>query len=445
MRAVAVVVALLAVHGCARRPETPLFTGEPYLLVWAGDADRQNSDFLAVLDANPTSPSYGRVLKTYPVRSRGNEPNALSASQRPDRRVFATGLLTNRTFLFDLRQPLAGRLLHVDEARAGRQLWAPQEVVSLSNGHVAVACSDPARYRGEPREVVTAAGGLLELGADGQLVREVSAADPSNRGVLFAPTGATMVPAVDRLVTTSAAHGYTATTQGERMPGISVQVWRVEDLALVKTVALESGPRGEENLGPITARAFRRGPFVYVDTDLGSALYASDSVGTDAPSFRLVFDFGAGALGGGAAITPDDRFYVVALTGLNRVASLDLADRWNPKPVSAVRFDRDPLDTSRPRKGGPHSLTMSADGTRIAVSNYTADVPAYFQDGDHRIHIVRIDPESGRLRIDGAFVDEATGEVGVDFNRARWPHGETGPARPKGLLFVTPEPPPADD
>src|SRR6185295_9088070 len=131
---VAAVAGVLA--GCARQPETPLFTGEQYLVVWAGDADRQNADFLAVLDADPTSPSYGKVLKTYPVRSRGNEPHAVNAEPRPDRRVFATGLLTDRTFVFDLRQPLAARLLHVDEPGPERRFWAPHQYVSLPNGHV---------------------------------------------------------------------------------------------------------------------------------------------------------------------------------------------------------------------------------------------------------------------------------------------------------------------
>src|SRR3989454_12741282 len=116
---------LVLLSACARHPESPLFTGEPYLLVWAGDADRQSSDFLAVIDADPTSPSYGKVLRTYPVRSRGNEPHALNAEPRPDHRLFATGLLTDRTFVFELRQPLAGRLLHVDEPGSDRRLPAP--------------------------------------------------------------------------------------------------------------------------------------------------------------------------------------------------------------------------------------------------------------------------------------------------------------------------------
>jgi hypothetical protein len=444
MRGWGVVVAMLGLAaGCARKPDVPLFTGEPYLAVWAGDADRQNADFLAVLDADPTSPSYGKVLKTYPVRSRGNEPHAVNDVPRADRRLFASGILTNRTFVFDLRQPLAARLVHVDEPGEGRRLGAPQQYATLPNGRTLVTCADPLHYRGDPRELLGAPGGLVELTADGGFVREVPAADPSARHLILAPSGAAVVAAADRLVTTNAGHGYAATTRGERMPGISVQIWKLSTLELLETVVLQAGPRGEENLGPVTARALRNGATVFVVTDQGGALYVSDSVGTAHPAFRLVHDFGAGALAGDAVVTPDDRFLVVALAGLNRVASLDVADPWHPKVVSTVRLDRDPLDTATARVGGPHGLAMSADGTRIAVSNYTVDVPGMARDGDRRVYVLRLDPSSGRLRIDGAFQDEDTGEVGVGFERAGWPHGGTGAARPTGMLFVTPEPPPA--
>ncbi len=410
MRGWAAAAILVLLSGCARRPEAPVFTGEPYLLVWAGDADRQSSDFLAVLDADPTSPSYGKVLRTYPVRSRGNEPQALLGAPRADRRVFASGVLTNRTFVFDVRQPLAARLVHIDEPGAGRRFGAPHDYVTLPNGHVLGTCTDALRYRGEPREILGAPGGLVELDADGGFVREVPAADPAARHLIIAPFAAAASPSVGRLVTTNAGHGYAATTRGERMPGISVQVWKLDGPSLLKTTILDAD---------------------------------SDSIDTPNPTFQLVFDFGPGALGGGTAISPDDRFLVEALAGSSRVVSLDLADPWHPKLVSAVRLDRDPLNTSKARQGGPHGVAMSADGTRIAVADYTVDVPGYRQDGDHRVYMLRLDPATGRLRIDGAFQDELTGEVGVSFERASWPHGETGPARPAGLLFVTAEPPPA--
>ena len=35
-----------------------------YLFVWAGDAAGQQTDFLAVIDASPTSPHYGQLLTT---------------------------------------------------------------------------------------------------------------------------------------------------------------------------------------------------------------------------------------------------------------------------------------------------------------------------------------------------------------------------------------------
>jgi hypothetical protein len=434
--AVAVIAGFFA--GCAPERATPPFSGEPWLAVWAGDADRQSSDFLAVIDADWSSPSYGKVLRTVPVRSRGNEPQALNAEQRNDRRIFATGVLTGRTFVFDGRQPLATKLLHVDEAGPGRTLWAPGEPASLPNGHVAVACADPAHFRGEPRELLAAPGGVLELDENGGFVRELPAADASARAFIVAPRGATASATIGRLVLTSTAHGYAPTATGERAPGISVQVRRLDDLRVEKTVVLSAGPRGEENLAPLAPRALHRDPVAFVDTEQGGALYASDSLQTSTPVFRLVFDFGAGSLPGGAAITPDDRFYVVALGGKNRVASLDVRDPWSPKLVSSVR-----VGTEGERAGGPHWLAMSADGTRVAVSDYTVDTPSGVRDGDHRVYMLRLDPATGALRLDDAFRDELTGRVGVDFNRAQWAHGDAGPARPAGLLFVSAEPPPA--
>jgi hypothetical protein len=434
-------VALCLALGCAREPGKEPFTGEPFLFVWAGDADRQHADFLAVIDADPNSASYGKVLRTVPVRSRGNEPDALDAKLRDDRQVFATGLLTGRVFAFDARDPLATRVARVDEPTPARTLAAPGGVTSVAGGRVVVACADPARYRNSPRELLASPGGLLEFSADGRLVREASAADPNARAFLVAPHRVAAGGPGGRLLTTSTGHGYAATTQGERVPGISVQVWRTDGLRLERTVVLEAGPRGEENLAPVTPTWLGRQSMALVDTELGGGLYASDSLAGPVPAFRLVFDFGAGSLPGGAAVTPDDRWYVVALGGRHRVASLDLADPWHPRAVSSVRLDRDPLDAGRSRAGGPNRLAMSAAGTRVAVSDYGVDVPGYFRDGDHRVYLLRLDPATGALRIDTAFRDELSGEVGVGFNRVRWPHGETGGARPAGLLFVAEEPP----
>jgi hypothetical protein len=434
-------VAVLA-SGCpGRGPDDAPY--EPYLVVWAGDADRQHSDFLAVVNASPSSRKYGHVIATVPVRSKGNEPQELNDTFRYDGRVFASGTLGNRVFAFDLRDPEAPKLAGVTELD-GRRYWAPRGIASLPNGRVAVACPDRARHIGLAREITGAPGGLVELDANGRVTREVTAGSDASRGYVVAPSGAAVSRPTKQLVTTSHAHGYAVSAQGEPVPGITVQLWKLNDLELKRTVVLDAGPRGEENLGPITPRAMRRQPIVYVNTHEGGALYVSDSIGIEDPAFRLAFDFGAGTFPVGAALTPDDRFYVTALSGTHRVVMLDVGDPLHPRLVSSVRLDRDPDPDAkrgaRPRAGGPGGLAMASDGSRIAVADYTADVPTYRRDGDHRLYMLRVDTETGQLRVDTAFRDETSDQVGLDFDRAKWPHGATGPARPRGLLFVA-EPP----
>ncbi len=56
-------------------PFVSLKAQSPYLFVWAGDDDEQDSDFLAVIDARPDTPTYGQVIATLPVRARSTFPH----------------------------------------------------------------------------------------------------------------------------------------------------------------------------------------------------------------------------------------------------------------------------------------------------------------------------------------------------------------------------------
>jgi len=431
MRRLLALGAALGLAACRASPQDVRVGNEPYLLVWAGDDDRRHEDFLAVLDANPRSRRYGRVLATIPVGSTGNEPHALNLMARADGAVVATGLASDRVFVFDMHEPLEGKLRRVIEPSSSRVLRAPVAVLTERQGPVFVAHADRARYRGLGREVLDAPGGLLELDPRGRAMRERSAASKDSRAYIIAPTGGAFLRG--HLVTTNRGHGWVASTRTAFLPGIAVQVWSLEKRRVRATVPLEAGPRGEENLGPLGAATLGPRRIVYVSTHDGGALYASDSIELERPAFRLVYDFGADARPVGAAVTPDGRYYVVALAGRDQVVALDVRDPWRPKP--AFRIDIPPR---RFRVAGPSGLAMSADGGKFAVSDYTADVPAYRLDGDRRVHVLRFDEETGALELDERFRDEKTGEVGVSFERAVWPHGETGPARPHGVLFVAP-------
>ena len=143
------------------------------------------------------------MLRTIPVGSAGNEPQELNSELRWDRRVFATGVLTNRTFVFDMGDPEKGGLIHVDQPKGGRTLGTPLGVASIPGGRAVVACADRLGYQGDPREVLGAPGGLLVLGNDGRFVGEKLGAGPAARAFIVAPSGVAVRQSMQMVVTAS--------------------------------------------------------------------------------------------------------------------------------------------------------------------------------------------------------------------------------------------------
>src|SRR3990172_11530093 len=48
---------------------------EKYMYVWSVDADAKDNAFLAVIDVNLASATYGKILTTIDVGSKSNEPH----------------------------------------------------------------------------------------------------------------------------------------------------------------------------------------------------------------------------------------------------------------------------------------------------------------------------------------------------------------------------------
>src|SRR5205823_13170424 len=74
---------------------------ESLLYVWTSDADQKDPDFLAVIDASPTSSSYGKVITTVPTSAPANEAHHFGYTVNADR-IFAGGLFSNRLFIYDV-------------------------------------------------------------------------------------------------------------------------------------------------------------------------------------------------------------------------------------------------------------------------------------------------------------------------------------------------------
>src|SRR5207253_1613747 len=76
---------------------------ESLLYVWTSDADAKQPDFLTVVDADPKSPGYGKILTTVPTGSTiDNEAHHFGYTVNADR-IFAGGLVSNRLFIYDVK------------------------------------------------------------------------------------------------------------------------------------------------------------------------------------------------------------------------------------------------------------------------------------------------------------------------------------------------------
>jgi hypothetical protein len=375
--------------------------------VWAGDVDRADSDFLAVLDADPESPGYGSVITTVPVDRRGTHPHHTEHRMPSGGTLFANGFMAGATFRFDLSDAEAPRLVGAFEEAAGFSF--PHSYERLPNGNVL------ATFQGRGPQNVDP-GGLVEIDDAGTVVRSGSAADPAAPEALIRPYSLAIVPDLDRVVVTSYDMGEDmGMTGGRRGRTHVVQVWRLSDLSVVATIDLPPLPGGGGDEQPGEPRLLDDGRTVLVST-FTCGLYRITGLASGYPDAEPVHGFG----GGGCAVpVVVGRYWVQSVPSANAIVALDVS---NPAA---------PVEVSRLDLGGrsfPHWLALDEGSGRIVIADRG--------DGDERLYVARIDPETGALSPDERFRDPGSERPGVSFERAEWPHGASGPARPHGSVFV---------
>ena len=122
--AVLVGLPLIASFSGCTRPDLPRAstTGASHLFVWAGDADEEDSDFLAVIDTRRSAPTYGQVVATLPVGARATMPHHTEYEDPSNDILFANGWVAGRTFMIDLRDPHGAPTRRAVHQRRGLQL-----------------------------------------------------------------------------------------------------------------------------------------------------------------------------------------------------------------------------------------------------------------------------------------------------------------------------------
>ena len=127
-----------------------------YMFVWTGDEAGKGNDFLAVIDADPNSKSYGRLITSVVTDQQTMQVHHTEYVMPQSGMLFANDHRAGRTFIFDVRDALHPKIETSFTDMAG--YMHPHSYVRLPNGHVLVTFQH-AHHEGMDGDT----GGLVEI------------------------------------------------------------------------------------------------------------------------------------------------------------------------------------------------------------------------------------------------------------------------------------------
>lgn len=371
-----------------------------YLYVWGMEtrdpstgmppASTMGRDFLAVFDVRRTSPHFGKLLAMLPVGSGARMAHHMNYEMPTDGRLFASDYMTGRGYVLDVRKPGKPALAATFGDADG--YTHPHSFARLPNGNTLATY----QFKGEPD---VAAGALVELDPAGRLVRASDASDSSVEPFIR-PYSVLAMPGIDRVVTTSAS--MLPTDKSTHV----VQLWRLSDLKLLKTFALERPPRFADAVAKSAseARLLADGKTVMVVT-AGCGLYRLTGLDGDKPEAKFAYDFGFRACG---VPVVAGHYWIQTATSGRELISVDVSDPLHPKEADRLWLGAEEL---------PHWVAREANSNRLVITGY----------GSMATHasFATVNLKSGALALTGRR---------IDFDR-RWPDQWNGPAMPHAAVF----------
>ncbi|HJU64432.1 MAG TPA: hypothetical protein VJ596_02085 [Gemmatimonadaceae bacterium] len=401
MRRLAAAATLMVAAACVSRSDGSKAARAEYLYLWTASADSTRPDFLAVLDVTEDSARYGQLVTTLPVPGTGNGPHHSEHEMAADRQLFVNGFGSGQSFIFDLTDPVRPRLAGQFGEIEGYN--HPHSFLRLPNGNVLATF----QMRHDSGRMMP--GGLVEVTPAGQAVRSSSANAPGTDPALRVYS-AGVVPSLDRIVTT------TTDMEGD-FAASQLQIWRLSDLTLLRSITLPDGPAGNESMLTAEPRVLADGRTVLVST-FNCGLYLLEGLETDAPSGRLVASFPRKEGTYCAIPVVASNYYLVTVPAWSAVVSLDISNPAAPREVSRVTFGTDDV---------PHWISMSPDKRRVVVTGYRGM--------KHRVLIARFDAATGQLAMDDRFREAGASVPGFRMDDKTWPHGGSAPGIPHGAVF----------
>ena len=419
MRQCLIAAEVFVVISCAACRQDASPARGQYLFVWAGDSAGTSSDFLGVIDASPSSPTYGSVVASTPTGVAGTHPHHTEAVLAGNSHLLANGFHAGRTWLYDLSAPRAPKVLTSFGDLAG--FSHPHTYVRLPNGNVLATfqykadSSAPSHaHDATAADGAHTTGGLVEMDERGTVIRSVAAGDTAIPDRYIYPYSVLPVTALDRALSTT-----TDMDEGNKKATSQwVQLWRLSDLTLLRTIALPPGPRGDEHEFTGEPMLLPDGKSAYVHT-FNCGLYLVRGIGgMDGDQPRATFVKGFEGKNCGVPVLAG-HYWLQTVPDAHALVSLDIADPERPREVATLKLGDDEQ---------PHWITIDGTGRRVALNSAGAGT-------GNRLFIIDFDPASGALTLDERFRDAGATRPGVSFSQKTWPHGFTGKAIPHGTVF----------
>ncbi len=404
------ITALLATavgaSGCAKPPVAPA-ASRSYIFTFAGadDLKGRGSDFLAVIDADSLSPTYGLVVATAPIHAIGTMPHHMELTMPGEGQwLFASGCMSGRTFLFDLAHPLAPRLAATIDSVPG--FVKPHSFWRLPDGNVLATLQyGDGRQPGNP-------GGLVLFSPRGQVLRSASAADPAFPAAPIRTYSLDVAPASDRVISTSSP-------MEDVTAAAVVQVWRLSDLTRVRTLAVPQIPGDTTSYRAFEPR-FLPGDSTALVSTWTCGVYLLSALRGDAPRVERLFALPRPRNDGCGVPLLVGHWWILPVGAAHEYRVYDVAEPRHPRLASVLATDT---------TYHPHWMAREPGSNRVVLPS---------DENDHRVLVATFDSVAGVLVLDPTFRDPGQPRPGVDFARRSWPHGDFGPAMPHGAIFSTP-------
>lgn len=314
---------------------------ETILYVWTRDADHQESDFLAVVDVDPESETYGEIIATVPTGSAGNEVHHFGYNVEADR-IFGGAIFSNKVYVFDVgtdpRNPRLLESIQLDDTGYS----GPHSVFAVPGGVLLAMLG--AVDGGGP-------GALVKLDDDGNLVDVYPTIYPDGSEGLMYDVG--VKPAMGRMITTAWAHPMHV-KEGTHIENAGKQavVWDWETMKIVQVAELDPAPFAVRWKHAPDARG------VFVNAALGNSVwYGEDEDGDGELAFHRVLELGDGAMPVDMRVSYDDRLLYVSLWAGGKIQQYDVSDPLSPKLLSEVELPQ------------PNMMKLSPDSRRLYVTN----------------------------------------------------------------------------